>query len=76
MVERTIRPIPMGRRHGLFSWTEARAAQIGIIQRLIQTCKMHGINPTDYCIDALTPRLWKTKYGYNFFKLEVDRRGQ
>jgi len=79
----------MGRRNGLFSWTEVGVAQTGIIQRLIQTCKMHGINPSDYlidvlqrvdvypasAIDALTRRLWETKYGHNFFKSEVDRRG-
>ena len=85
-VERAIRPIPMGRRNWLFSWTEVGAEQTGIIQSLIQTCRMHNINPTDYLIDVLqrvdihpasaidelTPRLWKEKYANNFFKSDVD----
>lgn len=89
-VERAIRPIPMGRRNWLFSWTEVGAQQTGIIQSLIQTCRMQGINPADYLtdvlqrvdthpasrIDELTPRIWKTKYGENFLRSDLDRVGQ
>jgi hypothetical protein len=62
-----------------FGWTEVGAQYVGIIQSLIVTCKMHGINPYVYLVDVLqrvaihpakdvhelTPRLWKDKYGQN-----------
>ena len=75
-LERLIRPIPMGRRNWLFCWTELGAAQVGVIQSLISTCKLHGINPFTYLVDVLqriqihpnkdilqlTPRLWKQHF--------------
>lgn len=75
-LERAIRPIPMGRKNWMFCWTELGAEHTGLIQSLISTCKLHGINPVDYLIDVLqrislhpasrieelTPRLWKTLF--------------
>ena len=75
-LERLIRPIPMGRRNWLFCWTELGAAQVGVIQSLISTCKLHGVNPFTYLVDVLqriqihpnkdilqlTPRLWKQHF--------------
>ena len=75
-LERTLRCIPMGRRNWLFSWTELGAEQVGIIQSLICTCKLHGIDPYIYLTDVLlrvavhpanqvellTPRLWKEHF--------------
>lgn len=75
-LERLIRPIPMGRRNWLFCWTELGAAQVGVIQSLLSTCKLHDINPHVYLTDVLqrvqihpnneildlTPRLWKEKF--------------
>lgn len=75
-VERAIRPIACGRRNWLFCWTELGAEQVGIIQSLISTCRMHGVNPYDYLVDVLqrvsihpasqihelTPRLWKENF--------------
>jgi transposase len=75
-LERALRAIPMGRRNWLFSWTELGAKQIGIIQSLIVTCRLHQINPYDYLVDVLqriarhpaarvaelTPRLWKQHF--------------
>ena len=52
-LERLIRPIPMGRRNWLFCWTELGAAQVGVIQSLISTCKLHGVNPFTYLVDVL-----------------------
>jgi len=89
-VERALRVIPLGRRNWLFNWSEVGAQYTGIIQSLIVTCRMQGINPTDYLIDVLqrvdthpasaidelTPRLWKAKYGNHFFRSDVDSRGQ
>lgn len=78
-VERALRTIPMGRKNWLFSWTEVGAEQIGIIQSLIVTCRLHDINPYDYLVDVLqrvdrhpanevhelTPRLWKQSFSEN-----------
>ena len=75
-LERLIRPIPMGRRYWLFCWTELGATQVGVIQSLLSTCKLHDINPHVYLTDVLqrvqihpnneiidlTPRLWKKKF--------------
>lgn len=75
-LERTLRVIPMGRKNWMFSWTELGAEQVGIIQSLICTCKLHGIDPYVYLTDVLqrvaihpakdvaqlTPRLWKEHF--------------
>ncbi len=66
----------MGRKNWLFCWSEAGAHDVGILQSLIVTCRLHGINPYDYLVDvlqridrhpasqvaALTPRLWKQHF--------------
>jgi len=75
-LERSIRSIAMGRRAWMFCWTELGAEHVGIIQSLITTCKLHGVDPYVYLVDvlqrvgdhpasdviALTPRLWKTRF--------------
>jgi transposase len=43
----------MGRKSSLFCWTELGAKQVGIIQSLIVTCRLHGIDPYTYLIDVL-----------------------
>ena len=76
-VERALRSIPMGRKSWLFCWTELGARQVGVIQSLITTCRLQGVDPTVYLIDVLqrvavhpakeietlTPRLWKGHHG-------------
>jgi hypothetical protein len=42
-LERTLRPIPMGRKNWLFCWTELGAERVGQIQSLIATCVLHEI---------------------------------
>lgn len=75
-LERALRPIPMGRRNWLFCWTEIGAKRVGIIQSLIATCRLHGVDVYTYLVDVLqrvsvhparqvielTPRVWKTKF--------------
>ena len=75
-VERAIRPIPMGRKNWLFCWTEFGAEHVAVMQSLISTCKLHGIDPYVYPTDVLqrisihpnaqiqqlTPRLWKQHF--------------
>jgi len=72
-LERALRPIPMGRKNWLFSWSEVGARHIGVIQSLLVTCRLHGVNPYTYLVDVLqridhhparqveqlTPRRWK-----------------
>jgi len=85
-LERALRVIPMGRRNWLFAWTEAGAEHIGIIQSLLVTCKLHGVNPYEYLVDVLqrigahpasrveelTPRVWKEKFAHDPMKSDLE----
>ena len=85
-LERSLRPIPMGRKNWLFCWTELGAKHVGIIQSLLVTCKLQGIRPHEYLVDvlqridehpasdvdALTPRLWKTRFATDRLVSELD----
>ncbi len=78
-LERRLRAIPMGRKNWIFCWTELGAKQVGIIQSLLVTCRLHGIDPYTYLVDVLqrvgqhpasriaelTPRLWKEHFAAN-----------
>ncbi len=78
-LERGLRVIPMGRKAWLFCWTELGAKQVGIMQSLLTTCRLHDINPYEYLVDVLqrvgqhpsarvaelTPRLWKQHFAAN-----------
>lgn len=75
-LERALRAVPMGRKNWLFCWTELGAQHVGIVQSLIVTCRLHGIDPYDYLVDVLQrvaehpasrvaeliPRLWKLHF--------------
>ena len=79
-LERALRVIPMGQKNDLFCWTELGAEQLGLLQSLMVTCRLQGINPYTYLVDVLqrvglhpasqveelTPRVWKTKFADNF----------
>ncbi|MGK0476826.1 MAG: transposase [Oleispira sp.] len=85
-LERGLRVIPMGKKNWMFCWTEVGAKYVGIIQSLLVTCKMHGINPYVYLVDVLqrvathpakqvhelTPRLWKEKFVGNPLTSDLD----
>lgn len=78
-LERSLRPIPMGRKNWLFCWTELGAKHVGIVQSLLVTCRLHGIDPYTYLVDVLqrvgqhpqsrvaelTPRRWKQHFAAN-----------
>jgi hypothetical protein len=78
-LERGLRVIPMGRKNWNFCWTELGAEHVGIMQSLIVTCRLHGIDPYTYLVDVLqrlgvhpaskvaelTPRLWKQHFAAN-----------
>jgi len=78
-LERGLRVIPMGRKNWNFCRTELGAEHVGIMQSLIVTCRLHGIDPYTYLVDVLqrvaihpanrvaelTPRLWKQHFADN-----------
>lgn len=86
-VERTLRVIPMGRKNWNFCWTELGAKQVGIVQSLLTTCELQGVNAQDYLIDvlqrvaehpvsrvdALTPRRWKVLFASNPLRSPLQR---
>ena len=86
-LERALRAIPMGRRAWLFCWTELGAEQVGIVQSLMVTCRLHGIDPYTYLVDVLqrvgqhpasrvaelTPRLWKERYAAEPLRSDVHK---
>lgn len=87
-LERALRPIPLGRKNWLFSWSELGAEHVGLIQSLVTTCKLHGVNPYTYLVDVLqrvsqhpardvaglTPRLWKTRFADKPLRSLIDPR--
>ena len=84
-LERALRVIPMGRRNWLFCWSEVGAKQVGIIQSLLTTCRLHQVDPYTYLVDVLqrvalhpardveelTPRVWKDKFANNPLKSDL-----
>lgn len=53
-VERTIRPIALGRKNSLFAGHEVGAQNWAILASLIETCKLNGIEPHGYLTQTLT----------------------
>jgi transposase len=84
-LERGLRPIPMGKKNYLFAWTEIGAERIGIIQSLLVTCRLQGVDPYTYLVDVLqrisehaaskvielTPRVWKTMFADHPMKSDL-----
>ncbi|MCB0627794.1 MAG: IS66 family transposase [Saprospiraceae bacterium] len=85
-LERALRVIPMGRKNWLFCWSEVGAEQVGIIQSLLTTCRLHDVDPYAYLVDVLqrialhpareveqlTPRCWKALYADNPLRSDLD----
>lgn len=88
-LERALRVIPMGRKNYLFCWSEMGAEQLGVLQSLMVTCRLQGINPYTYLVDvlqrvslhpaskveALTPRVWKTQFADHALTSDLDGMG-
>lgn len=89
-LERALRVIPLGRKNWMFSWTEVGAKHIGIVQSLLVTCRLHGVDPYDYLVDVLqrvgqhpaslveqlTPRVWKTLFAKNPLRSDLYQRDE
>ena len=88
-LERALRPIPMGRKNWLFCWTEVGAEKVGIVQSLLATCRLHGVDPYRYLVDVLqriaihpdsrveelTPRRWKELFANQRLRSDVELAG-
>lgn len=89
-LERALRPIPMGRKNWLFSWSEVGARHIGVIQSLLVTCRLHEVSPYTYLVDVLqridqhpvsrveelVPRLWKESFAGDPLVSDLQRVSQ
>jgi transposase len=78
------------RENWFFCWTELGAKHVEIIQSLIVTCRLQGIDPTTYLIDVLqrvkthpednmielTPRVRKEKFGVDPLPSYPDKIGK
>jgi transposase len=53
VVERTIRPIALGRKNHLFAGSDGGGEHWAVIASLIETCKMNGVDPQAYLRDVL-----------------------
>ena len=53
-VERAMRPVALSRKNALFAGSDEGAENWAMLASLIETCKLHGINPEAYFTDALT----------------------
>ena len=88
-LERALRVIPMGRKNYLFCWSEMGAEQLGILQSLMVTCRLQGVNPYTYLVDVLqrvslhpaskveelTPRVWKETFADRFLTSDLESMG-
>jgi transposase len=89
-LEREIRPIAMGRKNWLFCWTEVGAHHVGIVQSLLASCRLQGVDPYVYLVDVLqrvdthpafdvhllTPRLWNQHFADYPLRSDLDRGRQ
>ena len=53
IVERSIRPATLGRKNYLFAGSENGAKWIAGFYSLIETCKLHGVEPGRYLTEVL-----------------------
>ncbi len=60
IVERAMRPIVLNRKNALFAGHDGGAENWACLASLIETCKLHGVDPQAYFADVLTKlvNLW------------------
>jgi transposase len=54
IVERSMRPIVLNRKNALFAGHDHGAENWACIASLVETCKLHGVDPQAYFTDVLT----------------------
>jgi transposase len=52
-VERSIRPIPLGRKNALFAGSRSGGERWAVLASLVNTAKLHDIDPQTYLADVL-----------------------
>src|SRR3954462_14868665 len=59
-VERSMRPVALNRKNALFAGSDEGAENWAMLASLIETCKLHGINPHaySYCVIELDKHQW------------------
>lgn len=53
-VERAIRPLAINRKNALFAGSDNRGAHWAVIDSLVETCKLNGVEPQTYLADVMT----------------------
>jgi len=53
-IERSIRPIAVGRKNFLFAGSHKGAERLAMMYSLMGTCSMNNINPTEWLTDVIT----------------------
>ena len=85
LVENKLRGTKLGQRNWMFAWTEVGAAHTGIMNAMLATCRMQGVDPrvwlTDVLlridshpasrVDELTPRRWKELFAHDSMTSDV-----
>jgi len=86
-LERQVRTIAVGRKNWLFCWTEVGAHYVGVVQSLLSTCRLQGVDPYTYLVDVLqriqihpagevaelTPRIWKEIFAQDPLRSDLGR---
>ncbi len=86
-LEREIRPVALGRKNWLFCWTEVGARHAGVVQGLLSTCRLQGVDAYTYLVDVLqrvqthpagavaelTPRLWREHFAADPLRSDLDQ---
>jgi transposase len=52
-VERSVRPLALGRKNFLFCGSHASAKRTALLYSLLMTCKLNNVNPYDWLKDVL-----------------------
>ena len=52
-VERSMRPVVLNRKNALFAGSDEGAENWAVLASLVETCKLHGVNPEAYFTDVL-----------------------
>jgi len=53
-VERAMRPVALTKKNALFAGSDGGAENWAMLASLIETCKLHSVNPQAYLTDVLT----------------------
>ena len=54
VVERSIRPLALGRKNHLFAGSDGGAEHWAVLASLVETCKLNSIDPAAYFNDVIT----------------------